>query len=223
MISLQAQNLTIIRSARQIFEPVDFSLSQGELLLLKGQNGAGKSTLLRMLAGYLPNQAGQIIFSDHSDGRQEGIPTEYIHYLGHKDPIKPALSVREQLSFWKKFLLEVPEFSKKTQQYKRPYDALEAVDLKHVLDVPGGYLSQGQRRRVSIARMILCPRPLWLLDEPTAGLDQASEIIFGHLLQDHLTAGGIVIAATHLDLPLKGQKEITLKMPALHHGFLEER
>ena len=225
MHSLIAHNLTVKRSSRLIFAPVDFEMIAGELLLFKGENGAGKSTLLRAMIGFLPFHTGEIYIlssqEKQSDEKSELTP-DILHYLGHKDPIKPSLSVKEQLIFWRSYLAPCPAFSLKSQRYDDIEAALERLQLHHVKDIPGGYLSQGQKRRISIARLLLSPRPLWLLDEPTAGLDAKAEAIFGEIVQQHLDAGGLCIAATHLDLPILSQKEVKICTPAFEESLLDE-
>ena len=177
------------RSGRPIFSQVGFTLFAGEALALTGPNGSGKSTLLRCLAGLLPVTSGQIVLE--SDDPELTV-SDVSHYLGHRDALKPALSPREQLVFWQAL------FGSADQS---PQEALEAVGLRHAADLPSGYLSAGQRRRLSLARLLVAHRPLWLLDEPTAALDQRSEQMFARLVSAHLEKGGAAIIATHMPLP----------------------
>jgi heme exporter protein A len=183
------------RGGEEVFSGVSFSLCEGESLTVTGPNGAGKSTLLRVLAGLLPAAAGTVVL----EGGEGDFPDAQAgsHLLGHGNAMKPALTVAENLAFWRGFLghghLEVD-------------DALEMVGLAEISHLPFGYLSTGQRRRIGIARLLVSWRPVWLLDEPTAGLDKASEVQFGRLMQAHLEDGGMIVAATHLPLGLEGQE-----------------
>ncbi|GAB4355116.1 MAG: heme ABC exporter ATP-binding protein CcmA [Oricola sp.] len=194
---LVVHDLAVDRGAGTIFEGVGFELADGEGLVVTGPNGAGKSTLIRAVAGLLRSCAGRVSIEDGGDAWPN--VGAAAHYLGPMNAMKPTLTVAENLSFWQAFAgrpeLEVDE-------------ALDAVGLGHTRDLPFSYLSTGQRRRVSIARLLLNWRPLWLLDEPTSGLDSASEINFAGLVSDHMRAGGIVVAATHLPIPVEGMKRL---------------
>lgn len=185
-MQLRVSNLAAVRSGRPVFRGLSFALSAGEALAVVGPNGSGKSTLLRIIAELLPAEEGAITL----DGGEEGEPiAERVHYLGHRDPLKPTLSPREALLFWQN-LLGAPRLT--------PEDALARVNLAHATDLPSGFLSAGQRRRLSLARLLVSHRPLWLLDEPSAALDRVSSELFESLVQEHLHAGGLVMAATHL-------------------------
>jgi heme exporter protein A len=188
---LLAEELSVNRSGRSIFAAVSFSLHDGGLLAVTGRNGAGKSTLLRAVAGLLPLAAGSVRL-DGADGEPLTI-SESTHYFGHLDGLKPSLTVRDNLALWGLVAGEpgLPVI-----------EALEEVELDHLDDMPAGYLSAGQRRRASLARLLVVRRPLWLLDEPTSALDARSEAVFGALLAEHLGAGGLAIAATHRPLPV---------------------
>lgn len=188
---LEAENLAGERGGETIFSALSFELSSGEALVVTGPNGSGKSTLLRIICGLLALEEGEISLSDEGTS----LPVRAAcHYLGHQNAMKPALSVRENLLFWQKFngepRLDIDE-------------ALEAVDLPGVEHLPFGYLSTGQKRRVSIAKLLVSHRPLWIVDEPTAGLDKASEARFAGLMRNHMQEGGLVIAATHISLGLE--------------------
>ncbi|MGB3386665.1 MAG: heme ABC exporter ATP-binding protein CcmA [Pseudaminobacter sp.] len=187
------------RGGETVFSDVSFALGEGDGLIVTGPNGAGKSTLLRTVAGLLPVGAGAI----RLDGATEDFPTlaSACHYLGHENGMKKALTVSENLAFWQEFLGD-PHL---------PLDeALEMVGLDTIGHLPFGYLSTGQKRRIAIARLLVSYRPVWLLDEPTAGLDKHSEIQFIALMKAHLEDGGIIIAATHLPLGLDEVTELRL-------------
>lgn len=190
---LIAEDLSLERGGRKLLARFDLSLESGRALVITGPNGAGKSTLLRGLAGLLPPASGRI--------RLVGAPDEdaqsHAHYVGHLDASKPTLTARENLEFWQA-MLALPAFPPSLT----PDAALARLGLPHVADLPVGYLSAGQKRRVGLARLLLAPRPLWLLDEPTTALDRAAQITFADCMRDHLAQGGIVVAATHAPLGL---------------------
>jgi heme exporter protein A len=189
---LSGQDLRCVRGGREVFSGLDFAASAGELLAITGANGSGKTSLLRVIAGLLVAAGGSI---ELEGGGPELNLAEQAHYLGHRDALKPALSVAENLSFWRDFLGgEMGDGGR----------CLAAAGLDHAAHLPAAYLSAGQRRRLSIARLLVVRRPVWLLDEPTSALDAAGQALFVRLMRDHLTAGGIIIAATHAPLGIDG-------------------
>ncbi|MER8438662.1 heme ABC exporter ATP-binding protein CcmA [Mesorhizobium sp. M1312] len=196
---LIAENLGGERGGEAVFSGINFALEKGQALIVTGPNGAGKSTLLRVVAGLLPVAAGRVLI----EGGGEDFPSvaSACHYLGHQNAMKTALSVAKNLRFWRDFL---------GADFLGAEEALEAVGLDGIGHLPFGYLSTGQRRRAAIAKLLVSRRPLWLLDEPTAGLDKASEGRFGGMMRKHLEKGGIVVAATHLPLGLGGAKELRM-------------
>jgi heme exporter protein A len=197
-MQLSAENLTCERGGRLVFRRVSFRLAGGEALLVTGRNGAGKSSLLRMIAGLVRIAAGRLVLEG---GDAEAAIGEQAHYLGHLDALKPALSVAENLAFWAEFL------------GGRAADveaALEAVDLAPLAELPAAYLSAGQRRRLSIARLAAVKRPLWLLDEPTSALDVASQERLVDLMRQHLAGGGLIVAATHGAIGLEEARELRM-------------
>ena len=196
---LIAENLGGERGGETVFSNIGFALEKGEALIVTGPNGSGKSTLLRIVAGLLPAAGGKVLV----EGGGEAFPTvaSASHYLGHLNAMKTVLSVEENLGFWRAFQGE-PGLSVE--------EALETVALGGIGHLPFGYLSTGQRRRASIAKLLVSRRPVWLLDEPTAGLDKASEERFAGLMRGHLQDGGILVAATHLPLGLDGTKVLEM-------------
>ena len=197
MMELRADELVCIRGGREVFRRVSFKLSAGQAMIVSGRNGAGKSSLLRVIAGLVRIASGHLTLS----GADPETPiAEQAHYLGHQDALKPVLTVRENLSFWTEFL--------GAGHAVEP--ALEAVDLVRLADLPAAYLSSGQRRRLSIARLVAVPRPIWLLDEPTSSLDAPSQKRLGKLMHEHLGGGGIVIAAAHGSIGLDRARELNL-------------
>jgi heme exporter protein A len=200
-IKLSGTNLTCLRGGREVFRDLSFSVASGEGLLLTGRNGAGKSSLLRMVAGLLRIAGGQLEFTG---GAPDHDIAEQAHYLGHLDAFKPSLTVQENLSFWISYL------GGKGQ----PQAALAAVGLGSLADLPASYLSAGQKRRLSLARLVAIDRPLWLLDEPTSALDASAQTMLLKLMSRHLAAGGLIVAATHQALDLPQVRELRLGAPA---------
>jgi heme exporter protein A len=139
----------------------------------------------------------------------ERTPPEHCHYFGHLDALKPALSVRENLDFWAAFL--APAEGGGLRRAASLVDALETLGIAHTLDLPAAYLSAGQRRRLALARLLVVPRPIWLLDEPSSALDAASEATLAELMTAHLAAGGMIVAATHQELALPSVLDLRLE------------
>ncbi len=194
---LEVLALSCARGGRPVFADVSFSVISGQLLSVTGPNGAGKSSLLRILAGLLQPVSGTITITPVED---EAAP---IHYFGHMDGLKDAMSLRENLTFWARL------YSHPVVNEAIPA-AADRFRLAHALDLPVAVLSAGQRRRAGLARLNLSPRPIWLLDEPTSALDKEGEGALGGLMNEHLTAGGMIVAATHLTLPVAA--DLTLEM-----------
>lgn len=198
MIRLSATDLACRRGGREVFAGVSFSVAGGESLTIRGRNGAGKSSLLRMAVGLVRIAGGRLALEG---GDPELTIGEQAHYLGHLDALKPSLSVEENLRFWSDFL------GAAAVDLGEP---LRAVGLDALADLPAAYLSAGQRRRLSIARLLAVKRPLWLLDEPTSTLDAAAQMKLGEIMRAHLAGGGIMLAATHSPLQLEGTRELNL-------------
>ncbi len=191
---LSGRGVTCVRGGRVVFAGLDFEAAAGEVLVVTGANGSGKTSLLRLIAGLLIPAAGVVALEG---GEAELTLPEQAHYLGHRDALKPALSVTENLGFWRDFL------------GGEPHDigqSLRAVGLDHAANLPAAYLSAGQRRRLSLARLLAVRRPLWLLDEPTAALDVAGQELFTGLMRDHISGGGLIVAATHAPLGIEAQE-----------------
>ncbi|CAH1657881.1 MULTISPECIES: heme ABC exporter ATP-binding protein CcmA [unclassified Chelatococcus] len=206
---LEIDRLSCRRSGRLLVEHLTLTVAGGEALVVRGQNGAGKSTLLATLAGRLKPASGTIrLIGDSSsterrEGEEDAPLAERAVLVGHRDGLKTALTATENLVF-AAAMLGVPA---------TPPQAVAALDdlgLVHVSDIPVGYLSAGQRRRVALARLILVDRPVWLLDEPTAALDATAQEDLAHLMQRQLARGGLIVAATHLPLGLDGARVLTL-------------
>ena len=197
-MQLSVADLTCRRGGRELFSSLSFSLAAGEALLVTGRNGSGKSSLLRLVAGLLRAEGGQIGLTG---GNAEASIGEQAHYLGHQDALKPSLTVQENLKFWSGYL---------GPEENPPALALERLGLGELADLPAAYLSAGQRRRLSLARLITVQRPLWLLDEPASLLDAEGQTRLAELMHLHLTRGGLILAAAHGDIGLPGARELKL-------------
>src|SRR3984885_232405 len=191
---LSGRGVRCVRGGREVFSGIDFEVSSGEALAVTGANGAGKTSLLRLIGGLLTAAGGSITLEG---GETELTLPEQAHYLGHRDALKPALSVLENLAFWRGFLGGGSADAK---------ESLAAVGLDHTVHLPAAYLSAGQRRRLSIARLLVVRRPIWLLDEPTSALDAGGQSLFATLMRDHLAGGGLIIAATHAPLGVEAKE-----------------
>jgi heme exporter protein A len=197
LFALGAEALACRRGGRLIFDGLSFRLTNGEAIALTGRNGAGKSSLIAMLCGRLRPEAGAI----RLEGFGEVPLAEAAHLVGHRDGLKSALTAAENLGFAQDVL---------GSPAATPGEALAAVGLPHVGELPVGYLSAGQRRRVALARLLVAARPLWLLDEPLAALDTASQAMLAGLMREHLAVGGAILAATHGPLGLDGAREFRI-------------
>ncbi|MFZ1966005.1 MAG: heme ABC exporter ATP-binding protein CcmA [Bradyrhizobium sp.] len=187
-MQLSGREVSCVRGGRKVFSRLSFDAASGEALVVVGPNGSGKTSLLRLIAGVLAPAGGSIVLEG---GESELTLPEQSHYLGHHDALKPALSVSENLIFWRDFLGGAKS---------SPAESLAVVELDHAARLPAAYLSAGQRRRLSIARLLTVQRPVWLLDEPTNALDTAGQKLFATLMGDHLAHGGLIVAATHAPL-----------------------
>jgi heme exporter protein A len=180
-VRLTVENLVLARGGRRLFAPLSFSAREGSYVEARGANGAGKTSLLRALAGWLRPAGGRIRF----EGVEE--PAIAIAYLGHRDAVKPLLSAQAHARHWRGLLGGAGD----------PSAALARVGLSGVADLPVRAFSQGQQRRLALSRLLIAPRPIWLLDEPAAALDAAGKRLLAEIVSDHVKQGGLVIAAAH--------------------------
>lgn len=197
-MKLTADRLACVRGGRVLFTDLSFAVEPGTALLLIGPNGAGKTTLIRILAGFLAPTSGTVAL-DGGDA-EHGLG-EQCHYVGHLNAVKASLTVEENAGFWGHYL---------GGGHARLDTALAAFGLATLRDIPAGYLSAGQKRRLGLVRLLLAERPIWLLDEPTASLDSASQETLAGAVNAHLSAGGSVVAATHVPLPFANARELSL-------------
>ncbi len=188
---LEVHKIAAIRGEQQIFGPLSFAVPKSGAVLLVGPNGSGKSTLLRILAGLGRIAEGVVNWDGQNALADRASHGARVCYVGHLDAVKPALTARENLGDGADV-------------------GLAAMALSHLADQPARFFSAGQKRRLALARLACSVAPIWLLDEPTLGLDVASVARFGDMLATHRATGGIVLAATHLPLPLPDAVELRL-------------
>ena len=201
MALFEAHDLHCVRGERTVFTGLGLALDPGQAILLSGPNGSGKSSLLRLLSGLLRPAAGRILWQQQPI---EGDPEAHrarLAYVGHQDPVKPVLSVRENLAFWTRL--------RGADDSAVPL-ALERLGLAALASLPGGMLSAGERRRLNLARLIAAPATLWLLDEPSVGLDKESVAALEAMLAAHRKSGGLLVLASHLPLALADAEALAL-------------
>lgn len=200
---LKVEGVDLKYGAAQVLRGVQLEARKGEVTSLMGRNGVGKTTLLRAIAGLVAPVAGTI----RLDGEPgEATIGELAHYVSHANAVKAGLTVHENARFWARFL---------GGDASGADGALDAIGLGEISGVPAAYLSAGQKRRLGLARLLLAPRPLWLLDEPTVSLDAASQGWLARLMQTHLDGGGLIVAATHAPMGLAAARTLELVAPAV--------
>ena len=195
-MSVNVHDVSLQRGHRRLISGFHLNVTAGEGVTLRGPNGSGKTTLLRAIAGFHEPRSGEITGTDAGD---DGVPM--VSFLGHQDPIKAGERLRDQFVFWADLAGRRPE---------RLNLVADQTGLTRQLDLQGGVLSAGQRRRASLARLLLEDRPIWLLDEPAAPLDTQGRAILGALLDAHRASGGLFIAAVHDDLPGAATRDVAL-------------
>jgi heme exporter protein A len=198
-----AEAVSVMRGDRMVVTQLSFGVEAGEALVLVGPNGAGKTTLVRCIAGLLRPCAGQIRLEG---GQPERTLGEECHYVGHLNGVNASLTVEENATFWSRYLGGASE---------QIEPALATFGLATARDIPVGYLSAGQRRRLALARLLLAARPVWLLDEPAVSLDRAAQQTLTTVVDAHLATGGLVVAATHAPLGFARSRELQLGAAAL--------
>lgn len=191
------------RGDRLVFVGLDFRLAPGEALVLRGPNGSGKSSLLRLMAGLSRPEAGRLAWAGEAVAADREAHADRLHYVGHLDAIKSALTVFENLAFWARLRHGAVGRGELDR-------ALGRVKLSRLADAPARFLSAGQRRRLTLARLLAAPAALWLLDEPSVGLDDASLAVLEAMLADHRAGGGMVALATHTAIALPDAGELRL-------------
>ena len=196
----EGEDLTCIRGERMVFAGLSFAVAPGDALVLRGPNGSGKSSLLRLAAGLLAPARGTLRWHDGAVGDNRDAHNDRLVYVGHHDAVKPVLTVAENLFFWAR--LDSAEDAVD--------GALARAGLSELATVPAQFLSAGQRRRLNLARLYLRPAALWLLDEPSVGLDRDSLTALEAGLRDHRAQGGIVMIATHTEIALPLSRTLEL-------------
>ena len=182
-----------MRGGRLVFEALSFALAPGDALVLRGPNGSGKSTLLRLLAGFLRPSAGSLAWGGRSCSAEAPEHRARLHFLGHTDPLKPLLSVEENLAFAAGLAGDPAALG----------PAIAWFDLERLAATPARFLSSGQKRRANLARLLTGRRQLWLLDEPGVGLDAANRARLEQAVAAHRAGGGICLLATHGDVTVR--------------------
>jgi heme exporter protein A len=208
---LAGENLACRRGEQLVFRGLDCRLPAGEALVLTGPNGSGKSSLLRLLATLLVPAAGRLLWGGVPIAEDPAGYRGAIHYVGHLDGVKPALSPREMLGFWAVL---------RGVQHPAIDAALATFGLEGVADWPCRWLSAGQRRRLALARLIAGPAPIWLLDEPGAALDTDGEARLAAAIAAHRAAGGSIVVATHQPIAMTGGSNLALEDFAAPPGEL---
>jgi len=199
-------DLVCFRGERTVFAGLGFDLGPGAALLLRGPNGSGKSSLLRLMAGLAKPLSGALAWDGENIATDPEAHNAKLHYIGHADPVKPVLTVAENLGFWASMKNNVEGGTVNGAVGA----ALDRFGIGHLEDVPGRYLSAGQKRRVNLARLLAAPSPLWLLDEPATALDRAAAQSLDDAIQRHRDGGGMVVISTHAEAAQKDAREIDL-------------
>ncbi|MFH1807059.1 MAG: heme ABC exporter ATP-binding protein CcmA [Pseudomonadota bacterium] len=203
MTVFTGSDLTCRRGERMVFARLAFAAGPGDAIMLRGRNGAGKSSLLRVMAGLLPPLRGQILWQDEDIADDMAAHRARLQYLGHQDAVKPVLTVRDNLRLW----AELRGIRDVDSEIDR---ALHALGILHLANTTGRFLSSGQKRRTALARILIGPAQLWLLDEPTVGLDRESSAGLAGLIEKFRGDGGTVIYSTHIDLDIAGPQLLDL-------------
>jgi heme exporter protein A len=201
VIELSAIDLSCVRAGRQVFRRLCFTLRGGQLLAVTGPNGAGKSSLLRLIAGLLRPTEGRVTLAG---GDPELSIGEQAHYVGHQDALKASLTVAENLAFWTRILGGTGKVE----------EALSGVGLGSLAPLPALHLSAGQRRRLSLARLLAIQRPIWLLDEPASNLDASSRAMLAEITHTHVAGGGLILIAVHGAIDIEASAELPLQGPS---------
>ncbi len=204
MSEFAGRDLACIRAERLVFRGVSFSLGAGDALRLSGPNGSGKSSLIRIMAGLLRAAEGEMTWDGRAIRDDPDAHRGRLRYVGHLDAVKPVLTVAEDLVFWAGLSGAGGDPAAAAGR------GLSAFGLASLADIPCRMLSAGQRRRLALARLETGPAMLWLLDEPTVGLDSQSVATLEAAVARHLGGGGIVVLATHTDFGLGPAAELDL-------------
>ncbi len=195
------ENLTCVRGGRNVFMGLNFHLAESSALILEGPNGSGKSSLIRILSGLLRPRLGSLIWQGQDATKEPEIFQEHIHYIGHRNAIKPVLTVQENLTYW----------SGRDKDDTHLDMALDQFNMLPLKNTPANLLSSGQSRRLALSRLLASKRKLWLLDEPSVGLDVASIKLLEQAIAEHRSTGGSVIFATHSPIEVEAPTKLNLR------------
>ncbi len=197
--ALRAKGLACYRGGRQVFEDLSFTLGPGDIVFLKGKNGSGKSTLLRVIAGLVPAESDGLSYGEEEWHQGDAATSETLIYSGHDHGLKPALTLAENCQNLVRLMTGA------ALDEGRLVEAAEVFDLTRLLYQPVRYFSSGQRHRSNLMRFLVLTRPIWLMDEPTVGLDAQNRTVLAAMIERHQKAGGMALIATHDEINLKGK------------------
>ncbi len=200
--ALEARKLTCVRGGRSLFSSLSFKVERGHALILRGPNGSGKTSLLRIIAGFLAPDEGHFCWGGVEGKAAVSALQENIHLIGHLTALKPILSVAENVALWAAL----------HGGNGQTTEALHAMGLAELAELPVHFLSEGQKRRTALARLMAFQKPIWLLDEPLAGLDAASADRLMEAITGHLSNGGIAVIATHQLLQMDAALQSELRI-----------
>ena len=204
MTRFQGQDLACIRGERGVFAGLGFDLAPGAAIVLRGANGSGKTSLLKLMAGLLPPARGALTWDQTDLVADPRAHHGHMHLIGHDDAVKPVLTVRESLTFWAR-IYGGADIDRRAVRL-----ALARFGIEPLADLACRFLSAGQRRRATLARLVAAPAPLWLLDEPTTALDDQAVAALEAVMADHRAGGGMIVAASHGEIGLRNCRDLWL-------------
>ena len=207
--ALQIDTLSCARGDRVLFRDLSFAIASGELLHLKGRNGSGKTTLLRALAGLLLPESGEIRWQGENIRALREEYARHLLYLGHLNGIKGDLTAVENLRI--AAVLDGFELDE-----TRAWAVLDEIGLRGHEDLPTKHLSQGQKRRVALARLLANRASIWILDEPFTALDVAAVQLLQDVIHRHVADGGMAIVTTHQEVAMIGAHTRTIELGRRH-------
>lgn len=191
MVTFAGNDLACVRGDRLVFEQISFQMQEGAALVLVGRNGAGKSSLLRIMAGLLAPASGTMTWNGSVIANDREAHTQRLCYVGHADALKPSFNALENLEFWASL------GGRRHDAHERCLAALSEFGIAQLAQVPGRYLSAGQKRRLALCRLLVSPARLWLLDEPRTALDVDAAARLDAVIAKHRREGGMVAIALH--------------------------
>ena len=196
---LEINGLECIRDNRLIFKDINFSVKSNQTMLVRGKNGSGKTSLLRILAGYIKNYSGNILFNGNNIKNDKKLLSEF-RFLGQKNTLKGNLSVQQNIAMWE-LIYQVKSDTNKISKI---------LNIEQILNVDINSLSDGQKKRISLARLIISNAKVWLLDEPLVYLDQDKIDLLQNIILRHNKRGGITIYSSNTDINLEYDSSIIM-------------